>query len=89
MTTTERPALDVPEHLIPGTLLRHYKGGRYRVEGACLIESTLEVGILYRPQQGNATDVLWMRPVGQFEEWVDTPDGRVQRFVRVAESETR
>ena len=86
MTTTERPALTIPAHLRPGALIRHYKGGLYRVEGACLIEATLETGILYRPQQGNATDVLWMRPISQFDEWVDTPEGRVQRFVSQPEA---
>jgi len=48
----------VPAHLMPGVHLRHYKGGLYRVEGACLIEATLETGILYRPEQGNATHLL-------------------------------
>ena len=43
---------------MPGVHLRHYKGGLYRVEGACLIEATLETGILYRPEQGNATHLL-------------------------------
>ena len=62
----------VPEHLKPGARLRHYKGGLYRVEGACLIEATLETGILYRPEQGNATQIVWMRPATNFDELLDT-----------------
>ena len=42
---TETPELHVPTHLKPGARLQHYKGNMYRVEGACLIEATLETGI--------------------------------------------
>ena len=77
---SEPVELNVPDHLKPGSRLQHYKGGLYRVEGACLIEATLETGILYRPEQGNATQVLWMRPTSNFDEWVDTDRGRVRRF---------
>lgn len=76
----EQQALNVPPHLMPGVRLRHYKGCHYRVEGACLIEATLETGILYRPEQGNATHLLWMRPVAAFDELVDTDCGQVPRF---------
>lgn len=81
---TDSPRLQVPPHLQPGTRLRHYKGGLYRVEGACLIEATQETGILYRPQQGNATHILWMRPVSAFDEWVETEQGPVRRFTPVS-----
>lgn len=77
---TETLRLNVPPHLHPGARLRHYKGGLYRVEGACLIEATLETGILYRPEQGTATDVLWMRPASAFDEMVETDAGVVRRF---------
>lgn len=72
--------LHVPDHLQPGARLQHYKGGCYRVEGACLIEATQQVGILYRPEQGNATHILWMRPVAEFDDRVQTPNGVVCRF---------
>lgn len=81
---TEELHLTVPAHLQPGQLMRHYKGGLYRIEGACLIEATLETGILYRPQQGNATHLLWMRPAGAFDEMVDTAQGPVRRFTPTA-----
>lgn len=76
----QQPELDVPAHLMPGVRLQHYKGGLYRVELACLIEATLETGILYRPEQGNATHLLWMRPAAAFDELVDTDKGKVCRF---------
>lgn len=80
---TEMPALQLPDHLQAGRLVRHYKGGLYRIEGACLIEATLQTGILYRPLQGNATQVLWMRPASAFDERVDTDWGPVPRFTPV------
>lgn len=54
--------------------------GLYRVEGACLIEATQETGILYRPEQGDATHILWMRPAVQFDDLVPTPNGTMRRF---------
>ncbi len=72
--------LHVPTHLRPGSRLQHYKGGLYRVEGACLIEATQETGILYRPEQGDGADILWMRPAVQFDDLVPTPNGTVRRF---------
>ncbi len=71
----------VPQHLMLGARLRHYKGGLYRVEGFCLIEATMETGILYRPEQGNGTHVLWMRPADNFDELVETDQGQVRRFM--------
>ncbi len=47
---------------------------------ACLIEATQQVGILYRPEQGSATHILWMRPVAEFDDRVQTPNGTVRRF---------
>jgi hypothetical protein len=70
----------VPEHLKAGVRLRHHKGGCYTVVGACLVEATLETGILYRPEQGNATQVTWMRLAASFDEMVQTPAGWVRRF---------
>ncbi len=58
----------MPPHLMPGMRLQHYKGGLHRVKGACLIEAKLETGILYRPEQGNAIHLLWMRPAAAFDE---------------------
>ncbi len=68
--------------LQPGVMLRHYKGGLYRVVGLCRIEATLETGVLYQACQGDP-DVTWMRPLSQFGDRVATPDGTVPRFTRV------
>lgn len=81
-TTTTLPPLPETD-LAPGVMLRHYKGGLYRVVGLCRIEATLETGVLYQPCQGD-TDVTWMRPLTQFHDVVDTPAGPVPRFARVA-----
>jgi hypothetical protein len=77
---TEPLELNVPTHLKPGARLQHHKGGLYRVEGACLIEASLETGILYRPEHGDGADILWMRPAPEFDDLVPTPNGTVRRF---------
>ncbi|GEM_PF-1391125 len=64
----------------PGTQLRHYKGGLYTVVGTCLIEATLQPGVLYRPLQGDKQDVIWMRPLAEFSDMVPTANGPVARF---------
>jgi hypothetical protein len=69
--------------LTPGTRLRHYKGGLYEVVGACLIEATLQPGVLYKPLQGDMQDVTWMRPLAEFTDTVHTPEGPRPRFAIV------
>jgi hypothetical protein len=76
-----------PSQCIPGTQLRHYKGGRYTVIGACLIEATLQPGVLYKPLQGDMQDIVWMRPMAEFQEMVTTDLGIVPRFALLAEAE--
>lgn len=65
----------------PGTRLRHYKGGLYTVVGHCVIEATLQPGVLYQPLQGDMQEVLWMRPWAEFQDKVATAAGDVDRFV--------
>ena len=73
------PLLD-PEAFAPGTLLRHYKGGLYRVTGACRIESTQETGVLYAPLQGDER-ITWIRPLREFADMIELTGGqRVRRF---------
>ncbi len=79
------PALSTPWPA--GTRLRHYKGGLYEVAGYCLIEATLETGVLYRPLADDGrpkADVLWMRPLAMFFDQVPVPEGTRQRFAPVA-----
>ncbi|MFZ4540169.1 DUF1653 domain-containing protein [Propionivibrio sp.] len=71
----------------PGTQLRHYKGGLYHVVGTCLIEATLKPGVLYKPKQGDKQDVIWMRPMSEFQDMVATPDGSIPRFVLISEAQ--
>ena len=73
-----------PQPFTIGTQLRHYKGGRYTVVGVCLIEATLQPGVLYKPLQGDSQDVTWMRPLAEFHDLVTTAEGVVPRFVQVA-----
>jgi hypothetical protein len=72
-----------PQAPAVGTLLRHYKGGLYRVEGHCRIEATLETGVLYRACQGDGS-VLWLRPLAEFGQTVLTEQGPRARFEEVA-----
>lgn len=72
----------IPMHLQTGVQLRHYKGGLYTVVGACLIEATLETGVLYRACQGD-TDIVWMRPLAAFDELITTAQGQRPRFAPV------
>ncbi len=71
-------------HFLPGTPLRHYKGGLYTVVGSCLIEATLQPGVLYQSMQGDSQDVVWMRPLAEFHDQISTAEGWVPRFVKVA-----
>ena len=71
------------DNLPAGTVLVHYKGGRYRVVGWGRSEATLETGVLYQPLQGDE-QVTWMRPLSQFQDRVQTDHGWVARFRREA-----
>ncbi len=69
----------------PGTLLRHYKGGRYRVVGLCRIEASGETGVLYVSLDGDM-QVTWMRPLREFGDMVQAQGASVPRFVVTAEA---
>jgi hypothetical protein len=75
-----------PSQCTPGTQLRHYKGGRYTIVGTCLIEATLQPGVLYKPLQGDKQDTVWMRPMAEFQEMVVTDHGTVPRFALLADA---
>ena len=77
MNRPSPPAIERPWPT--GTVLRHYKGGRYRVTGYCVVEATLDTGVLYEPLDGPA-GLTWMRPLPQFRDTVDTPTGPMPRF---------
>lgn len=49
-----------------GTTFLHVKTGRiYTIMGHCMIEATLEVGVLYMIAD-NTSDTLWVRPYSNF-----------------------
>lgn len=73
-----------PDFFAIGNTLRHYKGGLYTIVGTCLIEATLKTGVLYKPHQGDRQNVLWMRPMAEFQDQITTDRGAVQRFVLVS-----
>jgi hypothetical protein len=73
-----------PAPFPPGTTLRHYKGGHYTVVGFCLIEATLQTGVLYKPLQGDMQDVVWLRPLAELADLVTSAEGSVPRFVVIA-----
>lgn len=74
------PTLPGCAPLAVGVTLRHYKGGLYRVVAYCLIEASSQPGVLYRPLQGNSQHTLWLRPLAEFHDLVETADGIVRRF---------
>jgi len=74
-----------PQAFAPGTQLRHYKSGLYTVVGSCLIEATLQPGVLYKPLQGDSQDVLWLRPLAEFHDQISTDAGPVPRFMKIAD----
>ena len=74
--------LKIPPHLSPGTVLRHYKGGLYAVTGACLIEATLETGILVLPAAAFLLIFLtYPMGLGIWLSFTDTKIGRAGVFV--------
>lgn len=82
-TTSEYPVLKAaPKTPSVGTRYRHYKGGLYRVEALCVIEATLEIGVLYRSLDIHARQDLWMRPVSDFFAKMDAGG---ERFTEIHE----
>lgn len=63
----------------PG-IYEHYKGGRYRVIGVALHESTHEPLVVYEALYENPVSQLFVRPVGEFCEDVDMGGEKVARF---------
>lgn len=49
---------------VPGDIVRHRKGGSYKIVGRCTIEATLEDCYAYRGEDGQ----LWIRPAKEMED---------------------
>lgn len=72
----------IPDHLLPKQKLRHYKGGIYTVVGHCMIESTLQPGILYCAESGNDS-ITWLRPMTEFDQEVIVESRKIKRFTPI------
>ena len=66
-----------------GTRFRHYKGGEYVVVGAAILESTLAPAVLYRPAEGSGSEFCWVRPLSNWDSWVEVDGRRVRRFQKL------
>ncbi|MCC7504446.1 MAG: DUF1653 domain-containing protein [Saprospiraceae bacterium] len=67
----------------PG-VYRHYKGKFYLVLGEARHSENGEQMVVYQALYGEYG--WWVRPLGMFLEWVQTPDGAVRRFEYVGEA---
>ena len=64
-------------HLV-GRELRHFKGGRYRLEGFAKDSETLEEKVVYRALYGEGG--LWVRPAKMFFETIERDGKKMKRF---------
>ncbi|MGQ0708279.1 MAG: DUF1653 domain-containing protein [Rhodoferax sp.] len=67
-----------PLPLIPTGTWRHYKGGRYEVQGVVRHSETLEPLVLYRALYGEGG--LWVRPAAMFTQTVQVDGVEQPRF---------
>lgn len=55
---------------VEGRRYRHYKGSLYEVQGRCVVEATMEPGVLYRPVDPQQRGLPFMRPLNDFASTV-------------------
>ncbi len=72
-------------HDLIGREFRHFKGGRYRLEGFAKDSETLEELVLYRALYGAGE--LWARPAKMFFETVERDGKRTNRFTLLASTD--
>jgi hypothetical protein len=70
---------------VVGRTYRHYKGTEYTVLALGTHTETHEPLVVYHPRRDPAT--VWVRPVSDWKETVDTPTGEQRRFERLRDSE--
>ena len=61
-----------------GCEFRHFKGGRYRLEGFAKDSETLEEMVVYRALYGEGG--LWVRPAKMFFETIERDGKTMKRF---------
>ena len=66
-----------------GREFRHFKGGRYRLEGVAKDSETLEEMVVYRALYGEGG--LWVRPAKMFFETIEHDGKTMKRFEVVEE----
>lgn len=66
-------------------IYQHYKGNLYRVIGVGKHSETLEDLVFYEALYDNPKSKLWVRPLGMFNEVVETPEGKKLRFTFIRE----
>lgn len=86
LAVTERPKIEPLQmvYIKPGQLIRHYKGGLYRVLHQVTIENNGEPAIAYQSIDPLAKQDIWIRPAAEFFEKV-SKDNPQSRFIVVAE----
>lgn len=57
-----------------GDKYMHYKGGVYNVVGVAINENTQDVDVIYHPIDGSCKNVLFTRPVKQWNEKISYID---------------
>jgi len=62
---------------------RHYKGKEYEVLHVATHSETLEKLVVYQQLYGEFG--IWVRPLGMFTQQVETEQGSVQRFEKIAD----
>ena len=70
-------SVDITDDLI-GCEFRHFKGGRYRLEGFAKDSETLEEMVVYRALYGEGG--LWVRPAKMFFETIERDGKTMKRF---------
>lgn len=71
-----------------GQLVRHYKGGLYRITGQGTLESDGSIAIFYKSINPMARQDVWVRPLSVFNEKINSPIpaiGETARFTPIVE----
>lgn len=65
----------------PGTVWRHYKGGLYQVLSTAVHEATHEIFVVYSDMEARGHDVVWCRPLSEWDALVGFGQDRRYRQV--------
>ena len=68
----------IEKHSLIGREFRHFKGGKYRLEGFAKDSETLDEMVVYRALYGEGG--LWVRPAKMFFEIIERDGKKMKRF---------